>query len=147
MAPKQLSELQRTVLEWVNSGCDADSEPSGNYKISARSLEGYGLVKIKGHGDAWTATITERGKRVLAGTEDLRPKKKKTTSSGFSTGSEQVVTTPHRPATPYRPRVTPTDTEVHTLLAAIEGAHRGFFRVKCSKDDYARVWEPRLKAA
>ncbi|OFK69065.1 MULTISPECIES: hypothetical protein [unclassified Corynebacterium] len=148
MAPQQLSDLQRTVLEWVNSGCPEDSAPSGNYKISARSLEGYELVKIKGHGDAWTATITERGKRVLTGTEPLRPKKKKkTTVGGPATGSERVVTTPNRPATPYRPRVTPTVGEAQQLLAAIEGAHRGFFRVKCSKEEFEREWEPRLKAA
>lgn len=147
MAPKQLSDLQRTVLEWVDSGCPPDSEPSGNYKISARSLEGYGLVKIKGHGDAWTATITERGKRVLAGTEGLRPKKNKTTSSRSSTGGEQAVPTPHRSAGPYRPRVTPTVAETNKLVAAIEGAHRGFFRVECSKEEFERKWEPRLKAA
>lgn len=148
MAPQQLSDLQRTVLEWVNSGCPADSEPSGNYKISARSLEGYELVKIKGHGDAWTATITERGKRVLAGTEALRPKKKKkATNNGPATGGERVVTPPNRPVTLYRPRVTPTVAEAQQLLVAIEGTHRGIFRFKCSEDDYAQVWEPRLKAA
>lgn len=148
MAPQQLSDLQRTVLEWVNSGCPADCEPRGNYKISARSLEGYELVKIKGHGDAWTATMTERGRRVLAGTEVLRPKKKKkTAASGSATGGTRAVTAPNRPVTPYRPRVTPTVAEANKLLAAIEGAHRGFFRVKCSKDDYAQVWESRLKAA
>ncbi|MBG9334672.1 hypothetical protein I4J42_13115 [Corynebacterium belfantii] len=148
MAPQQLSDLQRTVLEWVNSGCPAESTPNGNYKISARSLEGRELVKVKGHGNAWTATITDRGKRVLAGTEALRPKKKKKiTASGPAASGTRPVAIPSRPATPYRPRVTPTVAETETLLAAVEGARRGFFRVKCSKDDYAREWEPRLKAA
>lgn len=148
MAPQQLSDLQRTVLEWVNSGCPADSAPSGNYKNSARSLEGYELVKIKGHGNAWTATITERGKRVLAGAEALRPKKKKkAAASEPATGSERIVNTPNRPVTPYRLRVTPTVAETNKLLVAIDGAHRGFFRVKCSKEEFEREWEPRLKAA
>lgn len=85
MAAKTLNERQTEVLHWINDGCPADSVPQGNYKISARSLEGHELVKIKGHGTAWKATITARGKRVLAGEEPLRKK------SGRKRGSTHGV--------------------------------------------------------
>ena len=62
MAAKALNERQYEVLHWINDGCPSDSVPQRNFKISARSLEGYELVKIKGRGTAWKATITVRGK-------------------------------------------------------------------------------------
>lgn len=78
MAATTLNERQKEVLHWINDGCPADSVPQGNYKISARSLEGHGLVKIKGHGQTWKATVTARGKRVLAGIEPLVKQRKRT---------------------------------------------------------------------
>ena len=65
-AAKELTPRQRTVLQWVVDGCPTDPEVPSTYKTTARTLEGHELVKVKGHGKTWQATVTERGKRVLA---------------------------------------------------------------------------------
>ncbi|APT84653.1 hypothetical protein [Corynebacterium aquilae] len=139
MAATALNDRQQIVLAWIAAGCPEDTTPPGNYKISARTLESHELVKIKGHGDAWRATVTARGKRVLAGTEPLKKSRKK--------GASTTTITPSWRATPYRPRVLPTDAETDALLGAITNAPRGYFRIKCDKDTYKAEWEPRLKAA
>ncbi|WP_034651905.1 hypothetical protein [Corynebacterium vitaeruminis] len=138
MVATTLNDRQKTVLAWIDAGCPAEATPLGNYKISARMLESHELVKINGHGDTWKATITARGKRVLAGSEPLRKPRKK--------GAQPTVSVPTRPETPNHPRVVPTDAETETLLEAIRQAPRGFFRIKCDKEKYETQWEPRLKA-
>lgn len=148
MARQYLSDLQRTVLEWVNLGCPSESTPSGNYKTSARSLAGYGLVKVKGHGDTWAASITDRGIRVLTGAESLRPKKKKTVDNKeLASGKASATASPICNSTTRPTCFAPTKTETKTLLIAIESAHRGYFRFKCSEEDFESEWELRLKAA
>lgn len=62
-----LNEVQLAVLQWV-----ANDRPVGIYnegfahRITARALERRGLVKVRGHGESWTAAITEEGQFYLA---------------------------------------------------------------------------------
>lgn len=65
------------MLRWVADGCPTDPEVPHTYKTTARSLAGHDLVKVKGSGKSWKATITDRGSRVLAGKEPLRKPKRK----------------------------------------------------------------------
>lgn len=61
-----LNEVQLAVLRWV-----ADDRPPGIYddgfahRITARALERRGLVKVRGHGDSWTATVTNSGRYYI----------------------------------------------------------------------------------
>lgn len=61
-----LNEVQLAVLRWV-----ARDRPPGVYddgfahRITARALERRGLVKVSGHGDSWTAAVTETGQFYL----------------------------------------------------------------------------------
>lgn len=54
-AAKELTPHQRTVLQWVIDGCPTEPEIPSTYKTTARSLEGRGLVNVKGHGKTWKA--------------------------------------------------------------------------------------------
>lgn len=81
MVAKALNAKQKSILQWISIGCPPEKEPA-NFKLSARMLEGHGLVKIKGRGAKWSATITPRGQRVLAGTECLVPPKKRGRKAG-----------------------------------------------------------------
>ncbi|CAB0931840.1 hypothetical protein FRC0470_00570 [Corynebacterium diphtheriae] len=138
MAAKTLNERQKEVLHWVNDGCPADSVPQGNYKISARTLEGHGLVKIKGHGQTWKATVTARGKRVLAGTEPLVKQRKRT-----------AVFPPRpieRPAPVPPPPPKPSDEVVEAVYKRLRNPKGVAYRALCSEEAFKTVWEPRLKA-
>lgn len=61
--PKQLSEKQLAVLDWIREGCPADVYDDDGYmhRISARALERRGLVTISGHGNDWKVELTEAG--------------------------------------------------------------------------------------
>lgn len=138
MAAKTLNERQKEVLHWINDGCPADSVPQGNYKISARSLEGHGLVKIKGHGQTWKATVTARGKRVLAATEPLVKQRKRT-----------AVFPPRpieRPAPVPPPPPKPSDEVVEALYKRLRNPKGVAYRALCSEESFKTIWEPRLKA-
>lgn len=109
-AAKELTPRQRTVLQWVVDGCPTEPEVPSTYKTTARSLEGHGLVKVKGHGKTWRATVTERGKNVLAGKEPLRKPKR---------GQEEVYNPLPPPPKPPEDHVTETQiAELADALAA-----------------------------
>lgn len=61
-----LNEVQLAVLRWV-----ADDRPAGIYdegfahRITARALKRRGLVKVRGHGETWTAAIRDGGQFYL----------------------------------------------------------------------------------
>jgi hypothetical protein len=57
-----LSVKQIETLEWIKGDCpEGEPELEVGRRIVARSLHRRGLVKIKGRGDSWTASITEAG--------------------------------------------------------------------------------------
>ncbi len=61
-----LSEKQIATLEWIRDGCPAvDGETELSRKISAASLRARGLVKVKGAGATWSASITPAGRGWL----------------------------------------------------------------------------------
>lgn len=98
VAKKELTERQKTVLQWIADDCPEKDWDDRYYKQSARMMASYDLVKIKGHGETWEAAITDRGKRVLAGAEALVTQKKKPNS-----------TAPPIPAPSMPPRTPPKD--------------------------------------
>lgn len=57
-----LNEKQVDVLEWIKAGCPSTCvEDDYRRRITARALERRGLVKIRGHGGSWAATVTKAG--------------------------------------------------------------------------------------
>ncbi len=58
----RLNEKQVEVLEWIKGGCPS-SGPEDDYRrrITARALERRGLVRVRGHGESWVATVTKAG--------------------------------------------------------------------------------------
>jgi hypothetical protein len=57
-----LSVKQIETLEWIKGGCPrGEPELDVGRRIVARSLHRRGLVKIKGRGESWTASITKAG--------------------------------------------------------------------------------------
>lgn len=138
-AAKELTPRQRTVLQWVVDGCPTDPEVPSTYKTTARTLEGHELVKVKGHGKTWQATVTERGKRVLAGKEPLRrPKLKR------GTAPETVVVPPtYAPPEPSHASEVALDARVTDLLEDLVASQRGCVVRRVENRDVARAeWAP-----
>lgn len=61
--PKKLNDAQLRLLRWVSDG--APGEASNGDRVSARALEHRGLVRVKGRGPTWHATITDAGRFYL----------------------------------------------------------------------------------
>lgn len=63
----QVNERQLEVLRWVADGCPDHKWPDNDfsYKTSAAALNSRGLVKIRGRGRSWTATVTDDGRYFL----------------------------------------------------------------------------------
>ncbi|WP_397519373.1 hypothetical protein [Rhodococcus pyridinivorans] len=62
---KKLTDAQLDVLTWIGAGCPDREWPDYAHRLSARALASRGLVKIRGHGPTWTATITDAGQAYL----------------------------------------------------------------------------------
>lgn len=60
-----LNDRQRDVLRWIAEGCPAGTFTGYGHRGSARVLEARELVRIKGRGAQWTATITAAGQHYL----------------------------------------------------------------------------------
>lgn len=141
-AAKELTPRQRTVLQWVVDGCPTDPEVPSTYKTTARSLEGHGLVKVKGHGKTWKATVTERGKNVLAGKEPLRKPKRKR-----GTAPETVYAQPtYAPPEPPPTSEIELDKRATDLLKDLVASERGWVTRRVANRDTAKTdWEPVTK--
>ena len=138
-AAKELTPRQRTVLQWVIDGCPTNPEVPSTYKTTARTLEGHELVKVKGHGKTWQATVTERGKRVLAGKEPLRKPKRKRGAA-----PETVVASPiYAPPEPPHASEVALDARVTDLLEDLVASRRGWVVRRVENRDVARTnWDP-----
>lgn len=146
MVAKQLNSRQKEVLAWINNGCPDNNWAPLYYKSSARMLEGHELIKIKGSGRNWKATITARGKKVLAGTEPLVKKRKATSTT--------TATPPQPPAKPKpvsEAVVPPTPPVViekwaDDLHARLEAAEfRILTGLPINRDDVEVDWEATAK--
>lgn len=59
---KLLTEPQLAVLRWIAEGTPSGVYEAGfEHRITARALERRGLIKVRGHGASWSATITLAG--------------------------------------------------------------------------------------
>src|SRR5699024_10401685 len=65
---KQLTARQLEILKWIAEGCPEGVYINDGYghRITARLLAGSGMVTITGRGESWTATITAKGRAILA---------------------------------------------------------------------------------
>ena len=65
---KQLTAMQLEILKWIAEGCPEGVYINDGYghRITARLLAGSGMVTITGRGESWTATITAKGRAILA---------------------------------------------------------------------------------
>lgn len=57
----RLSHKQREVLRWVQQGCPDGVFEGFAHRVSARALHHQGLLHVQGHGESWSATLTEEG--------------------------------------------------------------------------------------
>jgi hypothetical protein len=64
---KALTVRQAEILTWIGEGCPERDWPDYTHRTTAKVLQNQGLVKVKGHGSGWTATVTEAGRAALAG--------------------------------------------------------------------------------
>ncbi|MDR1512865.1 MAG: hypothetical protein LBS56_05195, partial [Propionibacteriaceae bacterium] len=60
-----LNTVQLEVLTWVKDGCPADVYSDWTHRVSARALHNRGLIKVRGHGSTWSATLTDDGRYYL----------------------------------------------------------------------------------
>lgn len=138
-AAKELTPRQRTVLQWVVDGCPTNLEVPSTYKTTARTLEGHGLVKVKGHGKTWQATVTERGKRVLAGKEPLRKPKRKRGAAPETV----YVAAAYAPPEPPPTSEVALDSRATDLLADLVASRRRWVVRRVENRDVARTnWDP-----
>lgn len=64
---KLLTEPQMAVLRWIAEGTPSGVYEAGfEHRITARALERRGLVKVRGHGASWSATVTPAGVYYVA---------------------------------------------------------------------------------
>lgn len=62
----KLTAAQMALLGWVRRGCPEGEYEGFSHRISANALRSRDLVRISGHGKTWQATITDKGKALLA---------------------------------------------------------------------------------
>ena len=60
----KLNDIQLEVLRWIAAG-NPGAEATNPQRVSARSLGSRRLVKVKGRGPRWSATLTEAGEYYL----------------------------------------------------------------------------------
>jgi len=74
---------QLEILAWIGEGCPERDWPNFSYKTSAVALQSRGLAQVSKRGGTWSATITDAGRRVLAGEpyEMVKPNRAKAPSS------------------------------------------------------------------
>lgn len=70
---KTLTLAQIEVLRWVGDGCPEDGTDGVGRRISVAALRKRALVKTKGSGDSWSATITAEGRDYLDAVEGDAP--------------------------------------------------------------------------
>lgn len=72
--PTWLNQKQIEVLRWVEVGCPNGTDEAGDERrITARALERRGLVRIRGRGASWSASITKVGLAWLAARPGVQP--------------------------------------------------------------------------
>ncbi|GAB3769224.1 hypothetical protein [Microlunatus parietis] len=71
-----LTDRQREILAWIADGTPVRPWPDFTHRATAKVLQAHGLVKVRGHGSSWTAEITDLGRRVRAGAQEVPPRTK-----------------------------------------------------------------------
>lgn len=61
----ELNDVQVRALRWIAEGCPDGVMEGTTHKISAAALRNRDLVRTKGHGKAWSARVTDRGRDYL----------------------------------------------------------------------------------
>src|SRR5262245_15275617 len=98
-----LNDRQVEVLRWIAEGTPRRDWPDWTHRTTAKALQARGLVRVRGHGSAWTATVTERGQRVLAGEEDVPVRGVRRRSQGRGKATHPVPSRDQtEPAAPVR---------------------------------------------
>lgn len=58
MVERELGLHQRALLQWLADVCSEIVSEGRTYKSSARMLAGYDLIKMRVHGNGWSAFLT-----------------------------------------------------------------------------------------
>src|SRR5688572_10083524 len=85
-----LNRRQIEILQWIADGTPEREWPNYAHRSTAKMLQARGLVKVRGHGQAWTAVITDLGRRVLLGDEPAPGRSVNTLSKVRGAGAERV---------------------------------------------------------
>lgn len=86
----RLNRRQIDILRWIAEGTPEREWPDWTHRSTAKTLQARGLVKVRGHGQAWTAVITDLGRRVLAGEAPAPDGSVKTLPKVRDGGAEKV---------------------------------------------------------
>ncbi len=70
---KTLTDAQVELLRWVDEGCPEGVYEGVHHRISVAALHRRGLAAAVGHGDRWSAEITDVGRAYLADVDGPRP--------------------------------------------------------------------------
>lgn len=139
-----LTGYQIDLLRWVSDGCPEGKYEGYRYRGSARTLEARGLLRIKGRGSSWTATITEEGERHLETRTEVpglvppRP---------GPAGSSTKVTTPTSEPQPVqarpavsKPKAMAYVRKTDVMMDELRGAPDGRLTIDpAERDRYARL--------
>lgn len=70
---KTLTEQQVSLLRWIADGCPDGVMSNDWYRISAAALKRRGLIRIRGRGPTWSASVTAAGREYLTAVEGSDP--------------------------------------------------------------------------
>lgn len=94
-----LNERQLDILRWIGEGTPEREWPDWSHRTTAKALQSRGLVKVRGRGPTWTATVTDRGRRVLLGEVGVSGRGAETaTRKNKATSKRGTSATPAGPA-------------------------------------------------
>lgn len=117
-----LNERQGDILRWIGEGTPERERPDWSHRTTAKALQSRGLVKVRGYGPTWTATVTDRGRRVLSGEVEVPARGARTaTRKNKTTSKSERNATPAGPA--QREVLDPEDLVADLLIAADHRLH------------------------
>jgi hypothetical protein len=65
VARREQLSAQLGILQWAADGCPDRAWPDESHKLSARALEGRGLVRVRRVNKRWHAEVTSDGRHYL----------------------------------------------------------------------------------
>lgn len=117
-----LNARQIDVLQWVGDGLPERDWPDWTHRTTAKALQSRGLVEVRGHGEAWTAMITDLGRRVLSGEEQVPARGRRPGPKPSATSTRPRVNKPRTNKQVATPVAEAAAVDPEDLVADLVGA-------------------------